>query len=692
MSDPTQHKNRLAAEKSPYLLQHAHNPVDWYPWGDEAFARARSEDKPIFLSIGYSTCHWCHVMERESFESAEIAALMNQLFVCVKVDREERPDVDRVYMSFVQATTGGGGWPMSVWLTPELKPFYGGTYFPPRDAYGRPGFPTVLEAISRTWRDKRPEVLASSEAIVERLREIGSAGGGRSPELLDQGVLGDGAKVFARVFDEAEGGFGKAPKFPRPVTHAFLMREWARTRDPKLLDMVRTTLRKMAEGGMYDHLGGGFHRYSVDRFWHVPHFEKMLYDQAQLVDAYVEAWQATGDASLLRVVRETCEYVLRDLTDPATGGFWSAEDADSPVAPGAHERAEGAFYVFSAAEIDDVCGTDAPAFMRAYAIEPDGNADDPHGELTGKNVLHRQPDEPESEALVRARAALLAHRNQRPRPHLDDKVLCSWNGLMIAALARASVAAREPRWLAAAVRAADFVLTTLWDERTRTLRRRFRAGEAAFEAHLDDHAALALALASLYEATFDRRWLDAAVPIVEAMNERFLDDAQGGWFATSGRDASVLLRLKEDYDGAEPSGNSLASLASLRLGELCARPEWGKLAERCVSAFSGRLREEPHAAPLLLVVFDWLLGGPTHIVLAGAESDAARAHELESEIASHFIPRRVLARAQHVPWAAEMFTVSDTVTTYVCRDRACDRPSIDVLSLNESLSRLVPAP
>jgi uncharacterized protein YyaL (SSP411 family) len=691
------HTNRLAAEKSPYLLQHAHNPVDWYPWGEEAFARARAEDRPIFLSIGYSTCHWCHVMERESFEREEIAALMNRLFVNVKVDREERPDVDRVYMSFVQATTGGGGWPMSVWLTPELKPFYGGTYFPPKDAYGRPGFTTVLEAIDRTWREKRADVLKSSEQVVERLRELGAsrrAGGGEgAPAALEAQTLADGAAVFARVFDPAEGGFGKAPKFPRPATHAFLLREWARSGDPAILEMVTLTLRKMAQGGMYDHLGGGFHRYSVDRFWHVPHFEKMLYDQAQLVDAYVEAYQATGDAAHLRIVGETCAYVLRDLTDPATGGFWSAEDADSLIAPGSSERLEGAFYVFTQQEIEDVVGADADAFVRAYAIEPDGNADDPHGELTGKNVLHRQAEEPESEALSRARAALLAYRNQRPRPHLDDKVLCSWNGMMIGALARASVVAKQPTWLAAAVRATEFVLATLWDAPTRTLKRRFRAGEAAFEAHLDDHAALANALASLYEATFDPRWLEAAVPIVEAMNERFADAEQGGWFATSGRDPSVLLRLKDDYDGAEPSGNSLAALACLRLGELCGRADWTTRAEGCVAAFSGRLREEPHAAPLLLTAFDWLLAGPTHIVLAGAaeESNGALASSMVEQIASRFVPRRVLARAEHIPWAREMRAVAGMATTYVCRDRSCDRPANDVKALEASLSRLVPA-
>jgi uncharacterized protein YyaL (SSP411 family) len=629
---------------------------------------------------------------------------MNRLFVNVKVDREERPDVDRVYMSFVQATTGGGGWPMSVWLTPELKPFYGGTYFPPRDAYGRPGFTTVLEAIDRTWREKRADVLASSAQIMERLRELGSSrrsspAASDTPAALDASTLADGAAVFARVFDQAEGGFGKAPKFPRPVTHTFLLREWARTRDPALLSMVTHTLRKMAQGGMYDHLGGGFHRYSVDRFWHVPHFEKMLYDQAQLVDAYTEAYQATGEAEYLRVVRETCTYVLRDLTDPATGGFWSAEDADSPIAHGSNQRLEGAFYVFTQQEIEDVISAaggsaaDAEAFRRAYAIEPDGNADDPHGELTGKNVLHRQPEEPESEALVHGRAALLAYRNERPRPHLDDKVLCSWNGMMIGALARAAVAAKQPTWLTAAVRAAEFVLATLWDAPTRTLKRRFRAGEAAFEAHLDDHAALARALASLYEATFDTRWLDAAVPILEAMNERFADVEGGGWFATSGRDTSVLLRLKDDYDGAEPSGNSLAALACLRMGELCGRAEWTALAENCVAAFSGKLREEPHGSPLLLVAFDWVLAGPTHIVIAGAEpeSNGALASSMVQEIASHFVPRRVLARAEHVPWAREMRAVSGMATAYVCRERACDRPATDVKALDESLSRLVPA-
>ncbi len=579
--------NRLAAETSPYLLQHAGNPVDWYPWGEEAFARARSEGKPIFLSIGYSTCHWCHVMERESFENDEVARRMNESFVNIKVDREERPDVDRVYMAFVQATTGSGGWPMSVFLTPQLEPFFGGTYFPPDDRYGRPGFSSILGKIAEMWRSQRDAVATAGRRVMEDMRRAEEPD---SPVVLGDQTFVRADKIFAQAFDEEHGGFGRAPKFPRPVVHNYLLRRFARAKDDLSLKMVLGTLHLMSRGGMYDHLGGGYHRYSVDQFWHVPHFEKMLYEQAQLDVSLVEMVQITGDAFLAAVARETCDYVVRDLAHP-DGGLYSAEDADSLTsrAPGA-EKVEGAFYVWTAGEIDALLGADAALFAAVYAIETDGNAEDPQGELAGKNVLHAIltvaqageklgiPVDEVERRLASSRSLLFAVRAGRPRPHLDDKVLTAWNGMMVGALARASQILAEPRYLDGARRAAGFLREHLVDKKTTppTLRRRWRDGEAAFDAYLDDYAALASGLIDLYEAGFDTADLELAEQLADAMVAQFHDPEAGGFFSTSGKDPSVLLRMKEDYDGAEPSGNSTAALTLLRLADILDREDFRK--------------------------------------------------------------------------------------------------------------------
>jgi hypothetical protein len=669
-------------------------------------------------------------MERESFEDPDTAALMNRLFVNVKLDREERPDVDRVYMTFVQATTGGGGWPMSVWLTPELRPFYGGTYFPPRDAYGRPGFPTLLQGIASAWREKRAEVLASGEQILRRLRELGDGksddasdgdppAGTEAAKRLGEPVLELGAQVFARAFDPRFGGFGKAPKFPRPVSLSFLHRQGVRRGDARALAMAAHTLEQMALGGMNDHLGGGFHRYSVDREWHVPHFEKMLYDQAQLVDAYVEAWQIGKNPLFAEVARQTCAYVLRDLTDQATGGFFAAEDADSVVPGGAgtghggaSARAEGAYYVWTWAELGDVLGADRDVFAACYGCADGGNAADPHGELTGKNVLHaagtltacaERVGRSEAELgplLAGARAKLLARRATRIRPHLDDKVITSWNGLMIGALARAATALAEPTWLAAAQRAARFVLTRLWDPDTRTLRRRYRDGEAAFDGQLEDYAAMAGALAALYQADFDRSWLGAATDVVTTMNERFGDPEGGGWFASSGRDPSVLLRLKEDYDGAEPSGASQAALALATLGELRERPDWLALVDGALAASAGRLATEPHAAPAMLAALALRLDGPTHVVIAGEAADP-RTQALAATARAGFSPGRIVlladaktrtALATSAPWLGAMTEVTGAPAAYVCRDRACQRPVTDPQALGQALASTLAPP
>jgi hypothetical protein len=685
-------RNRLAGEKSPYLRQHAANPVDWYPWGEEAFARARAEDKPIFLSIGYSTCHWCHVMERESFEDAAIAAKLRDGFVSIKVDREERPDVDRVYMAFVQATTGGGGWPMSVFLTPELKPFFGGTYFPPAPRGGMIGFPQLLDRVDELWRTRRPDIEASGEQIVAELRR-GEAGA--EPVLLERTVFHAATSFFAKAFDKEHGGFGNAPKFPRPVVLGFLHRMFARTRDSEVAVMSLATLHRMSRGGMYDHLGGGFHRYSVDRLWHVPHFEKMLYDQAQLVDSLVEGWQLTGRGEYRDVARETCEYVLRDLAAPG-GGFYAAEDADSPGPDG--ERREGAFYVWTRAEIEEVLGADADLFCRAYAVAADGNADDPHGELTGMNVLHavlgpdglaRETGRPAAEAqatLAAARAALFRRRATRPRPHRDEKILAGWNGLMIAALARAGAAFGEPRYVAAAAAAAEFLQRTLWDGRT--LRRRWADGEAGVDGFLDDHAFLLRGLVELYQADFAWRWLEWAEALADGMVAAFHDDAEGAFFTSRGTDASLLVRMKDDYDGAEPAGSSVAAGALFRLAELCGRAEWRRIAEKTIRFYSGRLKQAPHAMPEMLSALDFGWDPPTTVVFAGDDID-----ELARTLADRYLPNTLRLRAgaelgARLPWVAAMGPQGGKAAAYVCRDHACERPTTEPAELAALLPRL----
>ena len=444
--------NHLISEKSPYLQQHAHNPVDWYPWGEEAFEKARRESKAIFLSIGYSTCHWCHVMERESFESERIAEVLNRHFVSIKVDREERPDVDRIYMTFVQASTGSGGWPMSVFLTPDLRPFFGGPYFPPDNRYGRPGFQTLLERIADAWQNDRDRIVESGDKILEQLQD--QVAHGHAAQALDKSILDGTYNYFRRSYDKTHGGFGSAPKFPRPVALEFLLRYYHHNRNDEALEMTLHTLRAMADGGMHDQLGGGFHRYSVDERWFVSHFEKMLYDQAQLAITYLEAFQITRDPVYAGIARDIFEYVLRDMTS-SEGGFYSAEDADSPLPENPAEKGEGAFYVWTRPEIDAILGHPAAAgFCRRYGVETDGNvADDPHGEFQGKNILYvhaaREPVDERSVAL------LLAARSRRPRPHLDDKILTAWNGLMISAFTKGAQILDEPRYGEAARRAAD---------------------------------------------------------------------------------------------------------------------------------------------------------------------------------------------------------------------------------------------
>ncbi len=691
--------NRLIHEKSPYLLQHAHNPVDWRPWGPEAFETARREDKPIFLSIGYSTCHWCHVMERESFENEAIAALLNRHFVPIKVDREERPDVDRIYMAFVQASTGGGGWPMSVWLTPDLKPFYGGTYFPPEQRYGHPGFSMVLERVAEAWRMDRESIQESSRQAVEQLTAQSRVAAGAGTVLrLDAGALDAGFYAFRRGFDARYGGFGDAPKFPRPATLNFLLRYHARTGNQEALDMALATLREMARGGMYDQLGGGFHRYSVDARWFVPHFEKMLYDQAQLALCYLEAFQITGQAAYAETARGILDYVLRDLPD-AGGAFYSAEDADSVIDP-AHpaEKGEGAFYIWTQPEIEAAAGQPAAAwFCRRFGVQPEGNVEnDPHGEFTGRNILyqaHPVEDPAQQAAIADAAHKLLEARAARVRPHLDDKVLTAWNGLMISALAKGGAVLGEARYAAAARRAADFIADRMVDGAAGILLRRYRQGEAAIPGFLDDYAFFTQALLDLYETGLEWRDLELAIRLAEKQAALFEDTADGAFFSTAADDAALVMRLKDDYDGAEPSGNSIAVLNLLRLAEMTGRGDFRVSAERALAAFGPRLAAAPSGLPQMLAAYEFSLARPRQIVLVG-ERGAPDMGRLLAAVHARFLPHRVVllvdgesraALARRLPAVAAMTALGGRATAYVCENYACQLPAADVKTLEQLL-------
>ncbi|PYK50066.1 MAG: thioredoxin domain-containing protein [Verrucomicrobia bacterium] len=730
-TEEREHTNRLAHEKSPYLLQHAHNPVDWYPWGEEAFAKARHENKPIFLSVGYSTCHWCHVMEHESFENEEVAAIMNRDFVNIKVDREERPDVDRVYMTFVQATTGGGGWPMSVWLTPDLKPFVGGTYFSPEDRYGQPGFKKVLEKIVTAWKENHDKIVEQGGKIVAALRE--SQSGGAGEDKIDASIFEIAYKQIDRSYDPKDGGFGNAPKFPRPVTLSFLTRFYAR--DPKsdagkqAFEMALFTLRKMAAGGMHDHIGGGFHRYSVDRYWHVPHFEKMLYDQAQLAVAYQDAFQITRDKQYESVARDILDYVARDMTSKESG-FFSAEDADSPVVAttprdlsavasakaddrGHVETKEGAFYIWTKKEIDEALGDAAEIFDFHYGVQPHGNApegSDPQDEFRGKNILierhtnretaehFKKTEEQIAKLLAQSREKLFAIRSKRPRPHLDDKIIAAWNGLMISAFARAAQALDDAHYLEIAVRAANFLRTNLYDSPGKILYRNYRGGRSGIEGFADDYSFVIQGLLDLYEASFDVAWLKFAVELQETQDRLFFDEKNSGYFSTSGKDESVFLRMKDDNDGAEPAASSVAALNLLRLSQLRDDPAaaGAARARKTIDVFATTLSHFPSAMPQMLVALDYSLSKPRQIVIAG-NKDAPETKALLKEVHRHFLPKTILLLADGTEgqkYLGEkneairaMSLVDGKPAAYVCENFTCKAPVTVPSALAELLSR-----
>jgi uncharacterized protein YyaL (SSP411 family) len=685
--------NHLSRESSPYLLQHQNNPVDWYPWGEAAIEKARREEKPIFLSIGYSACHWCHVMEHESFESEAIAAVLNEHFVAVKVDREERPDLDQIYMNAVQMLTGRGGWPMSVFLTPELKPFYGGTYWPPTGRQGMPGFDQILAAVVDAWQHRREQAITAAEQLTAEIQKIGTQQEGGDANSLSFDLISGAVNQLARAFDRTFGGFGQAPKFPHPMDLQLLLAAYSRNKQPGLLDMVRLTLDRMAAGGIYDHLGGGFARYSVDERWLVPHFEKMLYDNALLARVYTDAYLVTQDANYARVVRETLDYVLRDMTDPA-GGFYSTEDADS-------EGEEGLFYTWTADEIDAVLGDERGAtFGRVFDVTDVGNFEGrsilnlPKTIEQCAKILKRTPEELEAD-LAESKRELWAVREQRVHPGKDDKVIVAWNGLMIDSMARAGAALGEPRYVAAAVAAAEFVLREMQHEGR--LLHTWRHGRAKLDAYLDDYTAFANSLVTVYEATGDERWIDEAVRLADVVLERFADPAGGGFFYTASDHEQLLTRNKELTDSSVPSGNALAATALLRLGKLLGRRAYLDAAAETLVAAVPILERAPMAAGQMLLALDRFLGPSQELVLVG---DVDKGAGVLAAIEQRYLPRVVFARrggkagSSSLPSVAldELFagkaSPSGEPVLYVCANFACQEPAVGIVAISAALDSL----
>ncbi|MBI1310017.1 DUF255 domain-containing protein [bacterium] len=688
------HANRLIAETSPYLQQHAYNPVDWYPWGDEAISRAREIDRPIFLSIGYSACHWCHVMEHESFENDAIAAIMNEHFVCIKVDREERPDLDQIYMNAVQLLTGQGGWPMSVFLTPELKPFYGGTYWPPTARWGRPGFREVLLGVNEAWRERRERVESQSEEITEAVARV--SGVRAEPTSLTEELLAAAQKDLTAAADWTNGGFGGAPKFPHPMALRVLLRSWKRSSNDDALNVATQSLDKMAAGGIYDHLGGGFARYSTDARWLVPHFEKMLYDNALLVPAYLEAFQATGNADYARVVSETLDYVLREMTQP-DGGFYSTQDADS-------EGEEGKFFVWSDAEVRELLGDDADVFCACYDVTPSGNWE-------GKNILNRPRSHAQmaeqlqlsedalEEVLSRCRTTLLEARSKRVAPGRDNKVLVSWNGLMIAAMAQAARVLNEPAYADASSNAARFILSTMRDDSGRLLHS-FKDGRARFNAYLDDYVCLIDGLVELFQTTGSSEWLTVAVELAERVFEQFVDPDEGGFFYTSTDHEQLITRSKDGMDNATPSGNGMAAYSLLRLGRLTSRADIESRAVATLEVLSGQIEQMAMASGQSLMALDFVLGPTWEAVLieGDAASENARVREFLNQ---RFEPNQLLAvrAAAAEPSTLALFenrfAIDGQATLYRCQQGTCQQPLVGEEAIEAgyiSCSRVSPKP
>lgn len=684
-STGNQNTNRLAEESSPYLLQHAENPVDWFPWGEEAFEKAREEDKPVFLSIGYATCHWCHVMAHESFEDEEVAELMNDAFVNIKVDREERPDIDNTYMLVCQMLTGSGGWPLNILMTPDKKPFYAATYIPKQGRHGRPGMRELVPWINQLWEDEREKITSSVNKITGAFEQATQQETG---DLLTGEFLDKAYQEFEQQYDEDFGGFGSAPKFPSPHSLMFLLRYGKRKNNDKAISMVANTLQNMRFGGLFDHIGLGFHRYSTDREWLVPHFEKMLYDQAMLTMAYTEGWQVTGDSLFRKTTEEIIEYVLRDLRDKDTG-FYSAVDADS-------EGEEGKFYVWSVAEIRE----HLPQPLAELAIEifnmaEQGNyKDEATGQRTGKNILHLKKPVSElaeernmsvedlSNRISEIRKTLFPVREQRPRPLLDDKILTDWNGLMIAALSKAGRVLQEDTCIQAAKDAYAFIEKHLMDENT--LWHRYRNGDVAIKAHADDYAFLVWGLIELYQATFEIGYLEQAVGLQEHFNKHFWDEEKGGYFFTSEESEELLGRKKESYDGALPSSNSVAMMNLLRLGRMTGRTEWEEMADDINRLFSSEVKQTPTGFAQLLQGVDFATGTPQEIVIAG-EKEAEDTGEMLRRLTPEFLPNAVLLLKspqdnkleELASFTSDFEMKNGKATAYVCQNYACELPTND---------------
>ncbi len=694
-----QHANRLIHEQSPYLLQHAHNPVDWMPWGEEAFARARNEDKPIFLSIGYSTCHWCHVMERESFEDDEVAAMLNRSFVSIKVDREERPDVDQFYMSVCQAMNGSGGWPLSVFLTPEKKPFFAGTYFPKSQRYGRPGMLELLASIVNLWTTQREQLIASAGDITKGIQGSArqeSVAGGLSEKTLELAY-----RQLSRAFEPAYGGFSTRPKFPSPHNFLFLLRYAKRSGDTHAIEMIEKTLQNMRMGGIFDQIGFGYHRYSTDERWLVPHFEKMLYDQAMMIMAFAEMFQRTQQTEYATNAREVIEYVLRDMTSPE-GGFYSAEDADS-------EGIEGKFYLWTTEEVRALLSAEeAELFIRVFNLQEDGNFhDEATGETMRTNIPHLSKplavlaqDEAMTEEELRARLEpirrkLFDAREKRVHPLKDDKILTDWNGLMIAALAKTAQALHDHTFGAAAIRACQFALNHLQDENGR-LYKRYRNGRAALTGMLDDYAFLVWGLIEAYEYAFDPHLLAAAIDMTETMLAHFWDEENGGLFLSPDDREALPVRAKDAYDGAVPSGNSVAAYNLLRLARMTGNTEWEVKAHQIFDAFAGEVADRPIGNTLMMSALDFSIGPAAEIVIA-TDANSTAARQMLTVLRSQYLPNAVILwkgnqlaedLAALAPFTREQTPVNDEATVYVCKDFACQAPLTSAEELQRALTNL----
>jgi uncharacterized protein len=678
--------NRLIHETSPYLLQHAHNPVNWYPWGEEALTRAREEDKPVHLSIGYSACHWCHVLAHESFENEATAELLNDNFINIKVDREERPDLDAIYMNAVQMMTGSGGWPLTIFMTPDGRPFYGGTYFPPVDRYGMPSFPRLIVAIADAYQTRRSEVEQNAGELLGELKRLDSINrqeGGLSLEMLDHG-----ANHLLHTLDPVFGGFGNKPKFPPSMTLTFLLRQYQRTKDESARRAVELTLDKMAKGGMYDQLGGGFHRYSVDEKWLVPHFEKMLYDNALLSRAYLDAFLVTGNPFYGRIAEETLDYVRREMTGPE-GGFYSSQDADS-------EGEEGKFFVWTPGEIASLLGDDdARLFCRYFDVSEAGN-------FEGQSILHVEEEmeviarlmgvtaERLAEVVERGRSVLFAAREKRIKPHRDEKMLTAWNALMLRSFAEAGRVLERKDYLDVAIKNADFLLTQL--QRDGRLLRTYKDGESKLNAYLEDYAYLIDGLLALYEATFDLRWFEEARRLGETMSDKFWDGEAGGFFFTSSDHEQLITRTKDFYDNAIPSGNSVAAHVLLRLSLFTGEERYRLLAEEILNLLKNVVVRAPSAFGHVLCAYDLYLASPYEIAIAG-NPEAIETRALIAEVFRPYLPNKVVALVapgdnespQRIKLLENRHQIEGQAAAYVCRNFYCEAPVTEPARLKAQL-------